>query len=91
VGNGIIKEEYLSNYQTDNLEKAKKQLQKAIKLYNNDMPQMSISNLTPNKLHYNQKINPQRLWKSYFKKSNTFNKKYENDPVNLLQDLSTNL
>ncbi len=89
--NGIIKEEYLNNYQTDKLTKAKKQLQKAIYLYNNDRPHMSISNLTPNKLHYNQKINPQRLWKSYFKKPNTFNKKNENDPVNLLQDLSINL
>jgi len=56
--NGIIKEEYLNNYQTDNLTKAKKQLQKAINLYNNDRPHMSISNLTPNKLHYNQKIPP---------------------------------
>ncbi len=27
----------------------------------------------------------------YFKKSNTFEKKIENDPVNLLQDLSINL
>ena len=66
--NGIIKEEYLNNYQTDNLQEAKKQLQKTISLYNNDRPHMSISNLTPNKLHNNQKINHQRLWKNYFKK-----------------------
>ena len=89
--NGIIKEEYLNHYQTDNLPAAKKQLQKAIRLYNNDRPHMSISNLTPNKLHNNQKINHLRLWKNYFKKINTFEKKKENDPVNLLQDLSSNL
>ncbi len=52
---------------------------------------MSISNLTPNKLHNNQKINHQRSWKNYFKNLNTFEKKNENDPVNLLQDLSINL
>ena len=36
--NGIIKEEYLNHYQTDNLAEAKKQLHKAIGLYNNDRP-----------------------------------------------------
>jgi len=89
--NGIIKEEYLNHYQTDSLPEAKKQLQKTISLYNNNRPHMSISNLTPNKLHNNQKINPQRLWKNYFKKLNNFENKIESDPVNLSQDLSINL
>jgi len=89
--NGIIKEEYLNHYQTNNLPVAKKQLQKAINLYNNGRPHMSISNLTPNKLHNNQKINHQRLWKNYFKKLNNFENKNENHPVNLSQDLSINL
>ena len=89
--NGIIKEEYLSHYQTGNLPEAKIQLQKAISLYNNDRPHMSISNITPNTLHNNKKINPQRLWKNYFKKAITFENKNENHPVNLLQDLSVNL
>jgi len=89
--NGIIKEEYLNHYQTANLQEAKKQLQKAISLYNNDRPHMSIGNLTPNKLHNHQKLNHQRLWKNYFKKPVTFENKNENHPVNLLQDLSINL
>ena len=89
--NGIIKEEYLNHYQTDNLPEAKKQLQKAIRLYNNDRPHMSIGNLTPNKLHNHQKINHQRLWKNYFRKPATFENKNENLPVNPLQDLSINL
>ncbi len=38
--NGIVKEEYLNNYQTDNLLKARQQLQKAISLYNNDRPNL---------------------------------------------------
>ena len=89
--NGIIKEEYLNHYQTGSLLEAKKQLQKAISLYNNDRPHMSLGNITPNKLHNNQKLNPQRLWKNYYKKLNTFENKIENQPVNLLQDLSINL
>ena len=89
--NGIIKEEYLNSYQTDNLMEAKKQLEKAICLYNNNRPHMSISNLTPNKLHNNQKISHQRLWKNYYKKLNNFENKNEINPVNLLQDLSINL
>jgi hypothetical protein len=87
---GIIKEEYLNHYQTDNLVQAKKQLHKAIRLYNNDRPHMSIGNLTPNELHNNQKTNPHRLWKNYFKKRNIFENN-ENHPVNLSQDLSINL
>lgn len=67
-----------------------KQLHKAISLYNNDRPNVIIGNLTPNKLYNNQKINPQRLWKNYLKKRNTFENN-ENYPVNLLKELSVNL
>ena len=89
--NGIIKEEYLNNYQTENLQEATRQLKKAINLYNNDRPHMSISNLTPTQLHNNQKLNHQRLWKNYYKKLNNFESKNEIDPVNLLQDLTINM
>lgn len=89
--NGIIKEEYLNNYQTVSLPEATKQLDKAIRLYNNDRPHMSISNLTPTQLHNNQKINHKRLWKNYFKKRITFEMKNENRPVNPSQDLTINL
>lgn len=89
--NGIIKEEYLGYYQTDNLKEATKQLQKSISLYNNDRPHMSIGNLTPAILHNNKTINVQRLWKNYYKKPPTFEKKNENLPVNPIQDLSINL
>jgi len=37
-----------------------------------------------------KRINPQRLWKNYFKKRNTFENN-ENHPVKLSQDLSINL
>lgn len=88
--NGIIKEEYLVHYKTDNLKEAEKQLQKSIGLYNNDRPHMSIGNLAPNKLHNNKTINVQRLWKNYFKKPSTFEGSNKNIPVNPFQDLSIN-
>jgi transposase InsO family protein len=89
--NGIIKEEYLNNYQTGSLPEATKQLDKAIRLYYNDRPHMSISNLAPTQLYNNQKINHKRLWKNYFKKRNTFEMKNKNRPVNPLQDLTINM
>jgi transposase InsO family protein len=86
--NGILKEEYLDHYDIDNLNDAKKQLQKAIQLYNSERPHLSISNSTPNKAHNQKSQNPKRLWKNYYKKINNFTQNY---PVNLFQDLSNNL
>jgi transposase InsO family protein len=71
--NGILKEEYLEHHQINTLEDAKKQLKQTINLYNNERPHMSLSNHTPNKIHTQQKINHQRLWKNYYKKLNNFN------------------
>jgi transposase InsO family protein len=83
--NGIIKEEYLDYYTTTSLEEAKNNLGKAIKLYNNERPHLSIENVTPNQFHNNPNQIKKRLWKNYYKKLNNFNQKY---PVNVLQDLS---
>lgn len=80
--NGILKIEYLNHYKTNNLQEAKIQLQRTINLYNNERPHMSIGNLTPNKLHNNQKLNYKRLWKNYYKKPVTFESRNENHPVN---------
>ncbi|MDP2088538.1 MAG: integrase core domain-containing protein [Flavobacteriaceae bacterium] len=52
--NGIIKEEYLHNYQIDSLQNAKDLLKEVVKLYNNERPHMSIGNLTPNQIHYSK-------------------------------------
>jgi putative transposase len=86
--NGILKEEYLSHYQIQNIDEAKKQLNTAIKLYNEQRPHMSINNHTPDKIYKECKTNVTRLWKNYYKKLSTFN---QNCPVNLMQDLSINL
>jgi transposase InsO family protein len=66
--NGIIKEEYLNDYQVDNLEEPKELLEAVIKLYSNERPHMSIGNLTPNQVHQNN-IKTEKLWKSYYVKS----------------------
>ena len=51
--NGIIKEEYLNDYQVNNIMEARELLDLVVKLYNNERPHMSIGNLTPNQVHQN--------------------------------------
>lgn len=66
--NGIIKEEYLNDYQVNNIMEARELLDAVIKLYNNERPHMSIGNLTPNQVHQNN-IKTDKLWKNYYVKS----------------------
>jgi putative transposase len=67
--NGIIKEEYLDAYEVSNIIEAKNLLNSVINLYNDDRPHMSISNLTPNKVHNSiPVIKPERRWKNYYQK-----------------------
>lgn len=86
--NGILKEEYLNHYTTQNITTAKQQLKKAITNYNQHRPHMSISNHTPDKVHSQSNMMARRLWKNYYRKLDSFTKNY---PVNLNQDLSQNL
>lgn len=77
--NGIIKEEYLNNYDITNINEAKELLNAVVDLYNNERPHMSISNLTPNQIHHSiTPIKTEKLWKNYYRKQPTF--------VNQLQD-----
>ncbi len=69
--NGILKNEYLHHYNVNNIEEASTKLKYAVELYNNQRPHMSISNLTPAKVHSNKSVSTKRLWKNYFKKLNT--------------------
>jgi len=75
--NGIIKDEYLYDYQVVSIKEARELLKAVVDLYNTDRPHMSIGNLTPNKIHQNP-IKTEKLWKNYYQK-----KQY---PVNQLQD-----
>jgi len=68
--NGIIKEEYLENYEVQNIKQAKELLKAVVDLYNNERPHMSIGNLTPNQIHQSTKqIKIEKLWKNYYQKN----------------------
>lgn len=68
--NGIIKGEYLFNYPIKDLQMAKKVLKSVVKLYNEDRPHSSISNLCPSDVHStSQDMEIRRLWKNYYQKS----------------------
>jgi transposase InsO family protein len=77
--NGIIKEDYLENYDISNIKDAKELLKAVVELYNKERPHMSIGNLTPNQIHQSLKpIKTEKLWKNYYQKKFIF--------VNQLQD-----
>jgi transposase InsO family protein len=75
--NGILKEEYLKHYIIDTVEDAAMYLNKAVKLYNEDRPHLSIGLLTPEAVHA-KKLTTEKLWKNYYDKNRTI--------VNPLQD-----
>ena len=66
--NGILKDEYLIDCLVNSVEGARKILARAVDLYNEDRPHMSIGNLYPSQVH-EQKIQTVRLWKNYYKKN----------------------
>ena len=82
--NGIIKEEYLYDLEVDSFEEAKKQLDQAVRLYNEERPHMSIDNHTPSQVHHaSEHIQYKKKWKKYYQ--------HQNYAVNLNQDLDKNV
>ena len=75
--NGILKEEYLMHYSINTIEEATVYLNKAVKLYNEDRPHLSIGLLTPEIVHA-KNLTTEKLWKNYYRKNSSI--------VNLLQD-----
>ncbi len=78
--NGIIKDEYLYDYQVGSIKETRELLKVAEELYNTDRPHMSIGNLTPDKIHQqiNNPLKTEKLWKNYYQKKQL--------SVNQLQD-----
>nr|WP_172966839.1 integrase core domain-containing protein [Patiriisocius marinistellae] len=68
--NGLIKEEYLNDYQVNNIKEARELLDTVIKLYNNERPHMSLGNLKPNQVHQSN-LKTEKLWKNYYVKNPT--------------------
>lgn len=86
--NGILKNEYLCDYQIKNTVQAKEMVAAAVELYNTERPHMSIGNLTPDLVHFNN-LKTEKLWKNYYcNKPNGVNVFQDKQtPVNVSQDL----
>lgn len=65
--NGIMKDEYLQDYDTKDIKQAKVVLERTVKLYNQERLHNSIGNLLPENVHRNN-IKTERLWKNYYRK-----------------------
>lgn len=67
--NGIIKGEYLFDYDITTISEAKRILKLVVQLYNQERPHLSLNNMKPKNV-YNEDCNQEikRLWKSYYKK-----------------------
>lgn len=85
--NGILKDEYLMDYEVKNIHQAKQVLESVVNIYNQQRPHMSIGNLTPGIVHQNN-LPTKKLWKNYFKKNSNLVKVLQDQeqPVNLMQD-----
>jgi transposase InsO family protein len=67
--NGIIKGEYLVDYQVNSLAEAKRILEAVVHLYNEERPHSSINNMNPSAVHKGDMDREiKRLWKNYYKK-----------------------
>lgn len=83
--NGIIKEEYLDNYEIETVREARELLKHSVILYNTERPHMSLGNFTPEEIHQSKQITkPEKLWKNYYQKTSTIVNpfQYEKDIVN---------
>jgi putative transposase len=85
--NGIIKEEYIDNYDVNSLKEAKKLLKSVVDLYNDERPHMSIGNQTPTKIHHSKtKEKPRKLWKNYYQQKPTFVKQNQDEISTVYSD-----
>jgi transposase InsO family protein len=80
--NGIVKNEYLIDYQVNNINQANELLGAVVKLYNEERPHLSIGLLTPNQVHL-QNLKTEQLWTNYYHKKDNI--------VNVLQDINKNV
>ena len=68
--NGILKEEYLMHYQPKDIQQAIQCLDRAVYLYNNQRPHLSIGYHTPEYIHQTG-MKTHKAWKSYYPAKNT--------------------
>lgn len=68
--NGIVKHEYLKGLKVGNSYQAKQALEKAVRLYNQERPHLSIGMLKPEQLHQQPNLKTKKLWKNYYYEKN---------------------
>jgi transposase InsO family protein len=73
--NGILKDEYLIDSPVSSMKEAINVLARAVSLYNEDRPHMSIGNQYPSLVH-EQRSQTEKLWKNYYKKNPTIVNQY---------------
>jgi transposase InsO family protein len=73
--NGIIKDEYLDDYEVNTISQAKEVLEFVVRLYNAERPHNSIGNLKPNQVH-ELNLKTEKLWKNYYRKKPIFVNQY---------------
>jgi putative transposase len=66
--NGILKDEYLNDSPVKSIEEARIVLARAVYLYNEERPHMSVGNMYPGQVH-EQSLKPEKLWKNYYRKN----------------------
>lgn len=64
--NGVIKNDYLYPYQPDNKQALRKDLKKAIWMYNNEKPHSSLNNLTPVQYRKENAVDNENISSRYF-------------------------
>lgn len=76
--NGILKEEYLDAQEIKSVKEALRYLPVAIRLYNSERPHLSISKLTPDKVHHAiEPMKVKRIWKNYYPKNKPIVNSYQ--------------
>ncbi len=71
--NGIIKGEYLYDYEVKSLDEARKILNSVVKLYNNERPHSSLNYMKPRDVHFGKLDREiKKMWKTYYKKQDVF-------------------
>jgi transposase InsO family protein len=76
--NGVIKGEYLNEYNIKSLSQAKEVLKAVVKLYNEERPHSSLNNHTPEAIHTDPiEKEIKRLWKNYYRNANMLNQEEE--------------
>ena len=71
--NGILKEEYLNNYDVENYSQAKELLDAVSRIYNNERNKKRIGYITPEKVHSKELKKGDCNWKKKKKKKEIVN------------------